>query len=341
MSSSPKKKNSQISLLRVISSFTVLCWHVSSLFWDMKNVHSSKWLAVLLLRVATRWTNAVFIMISGSLFLDPSKPCSLKKLYQNRILRLLTHYLFWKTLYIIVRKVFWDHTKRSFPQLFFRQYWQTWFLPMMIGLNMLTPILRPLVLSQQLMEYYLAIWILFSILPANLPSTSVVTLFLKEASQYFPTTNVWAGYYVSGYYLSHHISSPRQWKTVMFLGIAGTLYIFFGSLFSVRYFHSDSDIYWSNKSLGTPFQAAAVFTLFVSRTRPLSRIESLVSSLECYTYGIFLTQVLFIESLWKVYHKWALNHMCMVICLGTPCIFVLSLLVTIILGRIRKHSLIL
>jgi surface polysaccharide O-acyltransferase-like enzyme len=173
----------------------------------------------------------LFVMLSGALLLNPSKVTEpLGIFFRKRLNRIALPFLFWGIAYIVWRRFYFDETLsldaiwRSFlgagqggdPY----PYYHFWFLYMLIGLYLLTPILRVLVAyaGSKIIGYFILIWFIgTAILPPLGGFTSVVL-----DSQLF-IVPLYVGYFVFGAYFQ---TIRLNFKVLYTTLILGFLWIF-------------------------------------------------------------------------------------------------------------------
>jgi len=124
---------------------------VNSFTWDVFNFFES----------LTRFTVPVFVMISGSLFLNNSMNITVKNLYKKNILRLVTAYIGWSFIYAVCLHIGSWNGIRSFVVDVINGYYHMWFVPMMIGLYILVPVLRMITADKKVMQYFIVISVFF------------------------------------------------------------------------------------------------------------------------------------------------------------------------------------
>jgi len=86
-----------LDYMRVLATFCVVLLHVSASNWMVADVYSSAWGVFNTYNAATRWGVAVFVMISGALFLP--RQIDTKTLYRKYILKLVGVYFIWAAFY--------------------------------------------------------------------------------------------------------------------------------------------------------------------------------------------------------------------------------------------------
>jgi surface polysaccharide O-acyltransferase-like enzyme len=112
---------------------------------------SFEWITCFVYRSLSGWAVPVFVMISGALFLDPSKEVTIVKLFKNNILKLFIVLLFWSAFYTCFCHGDFFPLGLASGHL--------WYLSMILGLYLTIPIIRNM--SNKIRDYFLIIWILF------------------------------------------------------------------------------------------------------------------------------------------------------------------------------------
>ena len=81
-----------LEVLRVIAMLSVVLLHVTSKAISLVEVHTTAWHIYNFVRCFCKWGVNIFIMISGTLFLDPQKDIAISKLYRKYIRKILERY---------------------------------------------------------------------------------------------------------------------------------------------------------------------------------------------------------------------------------------------------------
>lgn len=166
------------------------------LFWWTSTVYKSFTLSCV----------PLFIMLSGALLLQPSKLHeSIRFFLKKRVKRIGLAFIFWSLIYLgwaffISNTPFTlnNFIEGSLFSIFSGSYYHFWFLYLIIGLYLLTPILRAIVAydSQKILKYLITLWFLgVSIVPVIQLITGYNlndTLFVMGGT---------LGYFVLGIYL--------------------------------------------------------------------------------------------------------------------------------------------
>ena len=216
-------------LLRAAALIAVIALHVCGNNWQGLEVRSADWQILNVIDSLTRWCVPAFVMLSGMFFLDPSRPVTYRSLFRKSLPRLAAAFLFWSFLYALFTSLLnWrggaPDDLWSFFLNFIYGHYHLWFVYMVMGLYLITPILRKFVMGagRRDIEYLLLLYFLFTLvvpLFGNAPRLQVISgmvhrLDLKLLGGYI-------GYCVAGYYLKTFDFQPKTKKIIYALGLAG------------------------------------------------------------------------------------------------------------------------
>lgn len=345
-----KKRITWIELLRIAACIGVIGIHAGSQHFRDTALDSGVWRASNFYHGIFRFAVAVFVMISGTLYLDSKRNWSLKKLWRKNILQIAVAYAFWQFFYAVYRIVVSGNTEG--PVLFLKKvliycsssYFHLWYLPMLAGLLAVTPLLWEIVnceRGKKWEEYLILLFLIFKILPytMNCFSFSLKEYVMDLMYTIQPGMVVdYAGYFVLGHYLSHYEIPKKMEKTVYILGV--TLIITAILLCQIMSPREGREIqaYYENFTLAGFFWGSAVFLFFknyVSRIQWTERQEEVICRLGSYTFGIYLIHAFFRDIL----HRAGVDSMMIGITfIAIPmviiCIFVLSCIGVILIKKI-------
>lgn len=158
-----------------------------------------------------RWATPFFIMLSGSLSLVTTREETTKDFLLKRARRVMVPFAFWGAIYLIYenrgfihdgKMPFWPAIQHKI--LFEDIYYHLWFIPMIMGLYLLTPTFRIWAKNAQRgdIEYFLVLAFSITALQHLIPNLFIV----KYVG--------WLGYigfYVLGYYLSRYKIPWIKW----------------------------------------------------------------------------------------------------------------------------------
>ncbi len=209
--------------VRCFAAMAVILIHASGSYlqdFDSGNSLDARWWTANIYCSLLRWATPFFIMLSGSIFLLPSRTEPTQVFLHKRISRVLLPFLFWGTVYIAYhyRGTLlgddWPRLSEVTQKVFFEDiYYHLWFIPMIIGLYLLTPVFRIFIRHARRsdIEYFLVLAFSITALQHLIPNLFVV--------KYIGWLG-YIGFFVLGYYLSAY-TLPKRFKKVLYgLGLA-------------------------------------------------------------------------------------------------------------------------
>lgn len=179
------------------------------IYWWTANIYCS----------LLRWATPFFIMLSGSVFLLPSRTEPTQQFLYKRISRVLLPFVFWGAVYLAYqyRGSFgsdeWPRLSEVLKKIFYEDvYYHLWFIPMIIGLYLLTPVFRIFIRNARRsdIEYFLMLAFSITALQHLVPGLFIV--------KYIGWLG-YIGFYVLGYYLSTYTLPRRSKKILYALGL--------------------------------------------------------------------------------------------------------------------------
>ena len=300
-------------LLRVFASLAVIVCHLASRQISAVAVGSQNWQVFNLYNGLARWCVPVFVMLSGMFMLDVKKGLSLTKMLFHNCLRIMVCLMFWGGVYAIAGyctaggRFTWTGLWRAILNaLWGDTRYHLWFLYMILGLYLVTPILRAFCRGASRGDFH---WFF---LIAFLFASVIPTAFqLWPRADIMPVLKLWyerldiqlvmgyVGYYVAGWYLREYTLSRIAEALIYVFGIIGaTITVWGTSVLS----HSAGRLVETLFSFFSPnvvcFSIAIVvlfrYVLGVSEER--SRKQRL-GGVARISFGIYLVHDLFIQLL--------------------------------------------
>lgn len=295
-------------LLRVLATIAVIVLHISGSYLSQTAVGSSSWTALLTYDALAHWCVPMFVMLSGAFLLDPKKSVRLRDIFLKYILRILVALVVWGTLYALLDyghtdwHFTWSGIKSALNHVLWTDtHYHLWFLYMMIGLYLVTPILRAFVRGASrgdLHWFFLLVFVFYSLLPtlqALFPNQMALPVTWSNRFNIHLVLG-YVGYYVAGYYLKNYTLGRIAEFSLYILGILGAVATVWASTVLSRHQGSFCDILFEYRSPNIAFMAVAIFVLFryvlgVSEER--SRRQRL-GGVARISFGIFLVHDFFI-----------------------------------------------
>ncbi len=285
---SSEKRTIYLDILRILATLTVVFYHQTGV---AKNPDIS-WSESFSLACdgVTRFCVPIFVMISGALFLDNSKPLSVKKLYRKNILRIVTAFIFWSVVYALYN----FQSVVLFIEGVIMGRYHMWFLFMITGLYIVTPLLRKITVSKNTTEYFLIIGAVFGIGVSTFNSTPLANIAPGVTNYVFNCIDLGAlgGYvffFVLGYYL-YKFSLPKWANTVLIVsGFLGCVLSIVLTIVTKN--QSDAPYYYSHFFLPVTLECIAVFLvgkIFISKINFSEKSEKIIFKLSKYSFGVYL-----------------------------------------------------
>jgi surface polysaccharide O-acyltransferase-like enzyme len=264
-----------------------------------------QWWSVNIYHSLSRVGVPLFVMLSGALLLQSSKVNEpLKVFFRKRASRIALPFLFWGLTYFAWR-IFVNHeslTLYSIGQsIIWGPYFHFWFLYMLIGLYLVTPLLRVYVAnaSWKLQRYALVLWLI---------GTALVPL-IGIFANYYLNNNLfiftgYAGYFLLGIYLMRVQLRKPLLLTLFLIGVVwtavGTYLITATTGGSQQYF------FYDNLSAGVILASASLFLLlgtvqYDKIQKRFTRISGLLHFISKNSLGIYLFHFIVLETLQKGY----------------------------------------
>ncbi len=249
----------------------------------------------------------LFVMLSGALLLQPAKVTEpIKIFFKKRLARIGLAFVFWSAIYF-VWSYFADHTAVTLNYVIKTllnggAYYQFWFIYLIVGLYLITPVLRILVAyaDKKILRYFIVLWFIGVGL---LPLFQLITGFSLNSNVF--VLSGYVGYFILGVYL---IGGQVKTGTLKWLWAAAIVWTFIGTWLMTFQFHALNQYYFFfyTTSANVIVSTAVVFMLLSKAPRdwPGSshpRLSRLVHTISVNTLPIFFLHVIVLESINRGY----------------------------------------
>ncbi|GHV16326.1 hypothetical protein FACS189425_00400 [Clostridia bacterium] len=271
-----------LDILRILSVFCVIILHVSGNQIGQILSGTFNWQTLNAYNGLTRFCVPMFVMISGALFLAPSRDVPIKTLYSKYIKRIAIAYIFWAIFYAALTCKL---DLSAFIHTALYGNYHLWFAPMIIGLYMAIPVLRKITAEKKICEYFLLITFLFSILQPTIflivPQTAALISNYTWNSQFWVIGYVF--YFLLGHYLHEYRLSRKTNITLIILGLFAWFIIIFAKHPITEWF----DPYLLNTMLAT-ITFYIIIRQICDKHTVSEKLSSNIIKLSSYTFGIYL-----------------------------------------------------
>lgn len=298
----PRPRDLTLDVLRIAAVVAVVVLHVANQHCR-EAFPKSLWVIRITIDALVRWCVPVFVMISGALFLSPSRHISLRHLYGKNLLRVVVAFFVWSYIYSFssINAGPWHKSLK----LLLDGPSHLWYLKMIAGLYVAVPLLRAITARRTTARYFLVVSVIFSmVIPFVLligkqycPSGAI-----SSVSRFFNALNlqVTAGYscfFVLGHYLLTYRPNPKQRRIIYVLGVVALLAIIGGTItFSHR---TGKPVNWFVNYLTPTVLAlsAAVFVWVTSRSiHPRGWLTRCLVTGSQISFGIYLVHQLVLRT---------------------------------------------
>lgn len=299
------KHQSWIDLLRVFAIFQVILIHLSFPVIGKLELPDSYHLAAGFYNAFSRAGVPIFFMISGYLLLGRNE--TVKSFLGRRFLKVGIPALVWTVVYLLWQQEAYRngsmnilHIGLSMTKAIFGGHIEIhlWFIYVLLGLYLITPILRVLVsASPDILKYFLILWLIANPFYGLLSRISGEPV---DQSMRLLMVEGYAGYMILGYVLGQWTLSTRGRLMTAATFIVFVLVIFTGT----NYLTAQSGTFdaFLHNYLGFPviIMSASLFLFFKSLEELFDgKNVPFVGRLADATFGIYLIHILVLEGLRK------------------------------------------
>ena len=330
------QRKTYLDVLRICAAYAVVLLHTIS-----KMIGGPLRNTLLVYDGTVRWAVPTFVMISGTIFLNPEMIVKTKTLIRKNVFGKLFILYFWTALYCLWDVIINGKGTGYVVQTMITGYWHLWFLHMIVGLYLITPLLRKIAADMEAIRYYLLIALLFSfVFSFAIVIFEHISFFDKNIIELvksnYENLNVkfvlgYTPYFLLGYYLDKVFIPPKWRRGIYFLGLLGFLMNIFGNL----WLSEEAIVPPFDEGIQVPVLLQCI-GIFVFAKYNVSKYDSsILKLLSKFTFGVYLVHILIREVLDKFFH---LNAATYRFVLWAPflalVIFLVSMVVSAIINNI-------
>ena len=293
-------RSARFDVLRVGACLAVIVLHLSATIVMEQDLFGTvDWHMSNAIDAATRWCVPVFVMLSGSLLLDPQRHLSPRAFWEKRISRLLPAMLIWQAVYFSWRALYW-HQPISLHVIAHdvvtgRPYIHLYFLYLIAGLYLVTPFLartlRVLTLPQIRQLILVTAGLSIGANVIDFLGSSAFTIFVPYLT-----------YYLAGWYCAQ-IPVGRPGGYALALGVGVILITVSTALLVTAVGFDDrwSFYFYEDFNPAVMITAVAVFLFALSAEMP-PVLQALARQLAPWTLGVYLAHPIVVELLRYAYY---------------------------------------
>ena len=305
-----KERIVYFDFLRIFAALSIILLHVSGSQYKLDGIYhyvACFWDGI------SRWGVPIFVMISGALFLDPSKTITIKNIFNKYIFRIAVLFIVWSLFYTCLTCVSKNDVDFYFSiKRLVIGYYHLWFLYMIAALYLITPLLRPITekKDKNLLLYLLIIWfVMFGIFPFIsfiVPRTKNFIDLMIITKLHFSFPLEFLGYFILGYYLHNYINIKRNFLIVLAL-LSCSLITALGDM---KYSMPGKASFFLDSFC--PFviiTAISIFLLIKNKCLQIKQTNKVILKLSNLTLGFYLIHPFFIRIVEKLNLFGVINSM--------------------------------
>lgn len=303
-----------LDTLKTIACFFVVMLHVTALNTYKVEFQTHEWNVFMAYESITNWAVPMFVMISGAVMLG--KEYTYELMFE-KCRRLLFLYCAWSAAYLLFD--LWNYGAETYSnglwlQVLLQGHYHLWYLIMLFGLYLITPLLRMIATSERRMKALILLGIVVTFIIPSIRNLSYISgaegvlqqpligavyrafyNIVNDLNIYL--TRGYIVYYGLGYYLVCYtkLSHIRGFLYGTILTIVGTLVVFFEIRFSIS--KESAGLMMRHDQVGILMQTCGLF--LIAKSSVFRRAISMLSKMSSVTFGIYLVHPMLIELLQK------------------------------------------
>lgn len=231
MEKTKQSKVLYLDILRAIACIMVVLYHCTG---EYNEINSSNFWASNIVEAFSQIGVPLFLMISGALMLNKDYHCTTQKI-KKHITKMLIFFLIWSALYCLRFIISGELNMWGLLTDFIIGPYHLWFVPMIIGIYLIVPLLRLWVKNEnkRYIEYYLILSLIFtSIVPNTIDHLSTFSSAFEVLNYPFDQLGMnyvlgFTGYFILGWYLNTFDFKYK--KTAITIGALGVIIAFSGT----------------------------------------------------------------------------------------------------------------
>ncbi|MBR1761130.1 MAG: acyltransferase family protein, partial [Schwartzia sp.] len=218
-----------------------------------------------------------------------------------------------------------------------------WFIPMIIGLYMIIPLLKPITKDKDLTEYFLVLSFIFAFIFPQIVhlfedfSGGLLLLGIQRINKVILTMNMhfvlgFSFYFVLGYYLNTYEVRLEMRKKLYLLGILGFFLTVFLNAIIAWKTGVPTGKYFGNHTVNVALEAISIFIVFKYSKFENYHRNNFIVKISKYTFGAYWIHIFVRDGI----HFIGINNLlispliavplmsCAVICISFACSFLLN-----------------
>lgn len=337
--------------LRIFAIIAMIMLHVSADGLLSIDTHTWNWEICNAYDSVVRWCVPVFIMMSGALFLG--RNISTRKIYTRYAIRLAIAYFVWCIVYYCygtsdIKQIILHPSSIVY---ILNGAFHMWFIPMLIGIYMCIPFLKPITEKNFITKYFIIIsFLFFFCIPTTISLLNILigggiyNHILALIENTFVKTQLpaikggYVCYFVLGYYVSRQKHTKKQRYIIYLLGIIAFMATIYFTHHLTLKLQNVYDLLYGNTTPNIFLTSLSIFVFFKNtQFNDNWFYRNIIIKLSNYSFGAYLSHVVF---LWLIHDHHILegvqHNQIVYIPLVTVLVAIMSYATSAILNNIPK-----
>lgn len=330
-------------VLRAIAIVAVVVLHTAASRWYSLPSSSTSWQALNIYDSIVRFCVPVFFMISGALFLRPEQNITIRSMMRKSIPRLVLAFGVWSIFYVVWRGLGptgFGNARDAVAQLVLG-YYHLWFIYALIGLYLVTPLLRKIVLDRAMAWYFVALAAVFASFLPMLVEVPVLGPVVAEALDRAQLHLVlgYSMFFVLGHLLNTVTLSRGALRWCLLGGFAGIAVTALGTAWLSSVQGKNTVFFYQYLTPNVVIVAVAVFCAakyWGERYSLSAGWRRVIGAISTYSFGVYMVHPFFQEALAGYGINSALAHPVFSVPLVAIAILIPSFMVAFVVRRVPK-----
>ncbi len=312
-----------VDLLRITSCFIVILMHSSLMqlpsYFAISEPGTTDYYWTVFFRTAFSAPTVLFVMVSGIFFLTPTRKVTIKKIWIKNIFKLTCAYIAWCYIY-----AYYDLTKlgseveitfKTLSQQALHEPVHLWYIPMMIALYTLAPVMRLITENSnvQVFKYMIVIFVIALFLTSilSIPNLPFYNDQIKYIIRLSPVSSIcqYATWFLFGYIIYTYKPSKAVRNIVYVLGILSIFVAFYVNYWQFNEYGFAKGYVMNQKfSITCFFKNVALFLFFTTTFNNIQysdRAKKIISKISGTTLIVYLMHWMILDIFYT--NGWFLN----------------------------------
>ncbi len=331
--------------LRIFAAYLIVLLHLSVNYISKFDLNSVSWWISDALSAASRIGVPIFVMITGAFLLDEKKEITVriivkKYIFKAALIFSVTSVFYAAVYYLGVTGETVPFSKREFLKSIVIGHYHLWYLYMIAGLYLLTPIFRSFVKNAEKGEvlFFIAVSATFNFVFV-LNRYVFHFIFFHEIGEKMAISTLigYAGYYVAGWYLSHIDLKGKIVAGIYTAAVLSYVIAILGTGYISAKQNTLNIVLYTNYSLTIFCMSTAIF-LFFKRSDRINKSIFKIERLKLYKvmFIVYLIHPFFIERFRRVYDLNLFLASIVIFLVSTVAAIILKGIADFIVGLKRK-----